>query len=88
MTATVQELAAASAMVTEEVLEAHCKMSQAKWVLSLDYEYNTLSRSGKESMNTVQNDKAFHEDFDLAEKTRMQADVVTAMTHNLSVGEA
>jgi hypothetical protein len=39
-------------------------------------------------MNTVQNDKAFREDFDLVEKTRMWADLATAMTHNLSVGEA
>jgi hypothetical protein len=34
------------------------------------------------------NDEAFHEGSDLAEKTQMQADVVTAMTDSFSVGEA
>lgn len=88
--ATVQELAAATGLAVEEVLETQRKMSQAQRVLSLDYEYNQQSRSGTEStaMNTVQNDKAFQEDSDLAEKTRMQADLVAAMTKNLTAREA
>jgi RNA polymerase sigma factor (sigma-70 family) len=88
--ATVQELAAATGMTVEEVLETQIKMSQAQRVLSLDYEYNTQSRSGTQStsINTVQNDKAFQEDVNLAEKTRMQADVVAAMARNLDAREA
>jgi RNA polymerase primary sigma factor len=88
--ATVQELAAATGMAVEEVLETQRKMSQAQRVLSLDYEHNAQSRSGTESssMNTVQNDKAFQEDSDLAEKTRIQADLVSAMTRYLITREA
>jgi RNA polymerase nonessential primary-like sigma factor len=88
--ATVQELAASTGMSVDEVLETQRKMSQAKVVLSLDYEHKAQSRSGTQSssMNTVQNDKAFQEDSDLAEKTRMQADLVSAMTQNLTAREA
>jgi RNA polymerase nonessential primary-like sigma factor len=88
--ATVQELAAATGMSVDEVLETQRKMSQAQRVLSLDYEYNQQSRSGTQStaMNTMENNKAFQEDSDLAEKTRMQADLVAAMTQNLTAREA
>jgi RNA polymerase sigma factor (sigma-70 family) len=89
-TATVHELAAVTGMAVEEVLATQRKMSQAQRVLSLDYEYNTLSRSGTESVavNTMQNDKAFQQDADLAERTQMHADVVAAMTRNLDAREA
>lgn len=53
------------------------QMSRGQRVFSLDYGCNTQSRSLRESnaIYTAQNDKAFQEDFNSAEKTRMQADV-------------
>lgn len=65
-------------------------MSQVSQVLSLDYQYNSQSRSGTESSsrNTLENDKNFMADVDLAERTQMHADVVAAMARNLDAREA
>lgn len=87
---TVKELAAATGMTFEEVLATQRKMSQAQRVLSLDYEYDSQSRSGMESrsVNTMENDKALQQDADLSERTQLHADVVAAMARNLDAREA
>jgi RNA polymerase primary sigma factor len=66
------------------------RMTQTKSLLSLDYEYNSKSRSGDETSNggTLENDKHLMEDADLAERTQLHADVVAALARNLDAREA
>lgn len=86
----VEELANHLGMPVSEIMATKRKMSQAKQVLSLDYEYVTQKRSGTESgsLNLLENDKAFMADADLAERTQMHADVVAALARNLDAREA
>ena len=87
---TVEELAAHVGMKVSEVLATKRKMSQAQQILSLDYEYQTQTRSGGQSgsLNKLESDKAFMADVDLAERAQMRADVVAAMARNLDAREA
>lgn len=87
---TVEELANHVGMSVSDVMATKLKMSQVSQVLSLDYQYNSQSRSGTESSsrNTLENDKNFMADVDLAERTQMHADVVAAMARNLDAREA
>lgn len=86
----VEEIAYHLNMNVKEVLETKRKMSQTQQVMSLEYEYSTTTRSGSDGgkMRSLENDKAFREDADLAERTQMHADVVAAMAQNLDAREA
>lgn len=77
-------------MPLEEVMLITRRMTQAQQVLSLDYEYNTQSRSGAEmrTESSLQRDKAFMSDVDLAERTQFHADVVATLANNLDAREA
>ena len=77
-------------MSIEEYMTTKRKMTQAQQVLSLDYEYSTQTRGGgaSDSMASLQNDKAFMADVDLAERTQLHADVVAALARNLDAREA
>lgn len=84
------EVARRSDMSLEEVAVTTRRMTQAQQVLSLDYEYNNQSRSGAEVSreSSLQLDKAFMSDVDLAERTQFHADVVAALAKNLDAREA
>ena len=86
----IEELAAHLNMKVSDVLATKRKMSQAQQILSLDYEYQTQTRSGAQSgsLNKLESDKAFMADVDLAERAQMRADVVAAMARNLDAREA
>jgi RNA polymerase primary sigma factor len=87
---TIEELASYVGMTVAEVLDTKRKMSHAQQILSLDYEYQTQTRSGGESgsLNSLENDKNFRADADLAERAQMHADLVAAMARNLDGREA
>lgn len=87
---TPQEISDRLDMSVEEFLTTKRKMTQAQQVLSLDYEYNTQTRGGTtgDSFASLQNDRAFMEDVDLAERAQLHADVVAALARNLDVREA
>ena len=86
----VEEIAHHLNMNVAEVLSTKRKMSQAQQIMSLDYEYAAQTRSGGDggTLRSLENDKAFREDADLAERTQMHADVVAAMAQNLDSREA
>jgi len=58
--------------------------------MSLDYEYAAQTRSGGDggTLRSLENDKAFRQDADLAERTQMHADVVAALAKSLDAREA
>ena len=87
---TQDEVAKRCDMNLEEFKLVARKMTQAKSLLSLDYEYNSRSRSGDESTSggTLQNDKHLMEDADVVERTQLHADVVAALASNLDAREA
>lgn len=74
----------------EDVVKTRQKMIQVQQVLSLDYEYATTTKSGGDggTLQKLQNDRAFQQDADLAEKTQLRADVIAAMARNLNAREA
>lgn len=86
----VEEIAHHLNMNVAEVLSTKRKMSQAQQIMSLDYEYAAQTRSGGDGgkLRSLENDKAFREDADLAERTEMHADVVAVMAQNLDAREA
>lgn len=85
----IEVLSKMTALEPNEILATQRRMSQAKRVLSLDYEYATLSRSGTENsqLSVLEKDKALHADNDLAERTQMHADIIAAMARNLDARE-
>lgn len=87
---TLEELSKRLNMSVEEFVTIKRKMTQAQQVLSLDYEYNTQTRGGttSDSFASLQNDLAFMEDVDLAERTQLHADLVAALARNLDAREA
>ena len=86
----VEEVANYLDMTVADVIATKKRMTQAQQVLSLDYESNTQTRSGTDTsrLNTLETDKAFRADADLAERAHLQADVVAAMARNLDAREA
>jgi RNA polymerase primary sigma factor len=85
------EISQQAGLSVEEVATVSRRMTQAQQVMSLDYEYKTQSRSGLEESrgeSTLQLDKAFMADVDLAERTQFHADVVAALAKNLDAREA
>lgn len=88
---TIEQVASHLKMKVSDVLQTQRRMTQAKQVLSLDYEYRTHSRSGTESEmkeSNLHQDKALMADVDLAERTQLHADVVAALARNLDSREA
>ena len=87
---TKEEVALRCDMSVEEILVVSRKMTQAKSLLSLDYEYKSQSRSGDDigEGGSLQNDKHLMEDADLVERTQLQADVVATLARNLDAREA
>ena len=86
----VEEIARHLNMEVTDVLSTKRKMSQAQQVMSLDYEYAAQTRSGGDggTLRSLENDKAFRQDADLAERTQMHADVVAALAKSLDAREA
>ena len=88
---TQEELATRCDMNMEAFRLLHRRMTQTKSLLSLDYEYNSRSRSGDDTSNggtLLENDKHLTEDADLAERTQLHADVVATLARNLDAREA
>lgn len=86
---TPEQLAHHVGISVEDFLKTKLRMTQAQQVLSLDYEYQTTTRSGTQggALASLHNDKAFMEDADLAEMTQCHADVVAALARNLDARE-
>merc|ERR1711865_286561 len=88
--ASFQEIANRLDMKVEDVVKTQSKMSLAKNVLSLDYEYQTQrsggnsSAGGKGQQLLMEMDKNFRADSDIAERTQMQADIIASMVRNLT----
>jgi len=86
-----EDIATRGGMRSEEVKKVMSKMKRAQNVLSLDYQYNTHSRSGTESQDyqtAFSNDKNLMDDVDLVEKLQLRTDVVAALSRNLDPREA
>jgi RNA polymerase primary sigma factor len=85
-----ERVARAIGLTVEDVLSTKERMSQARRLMSLDYEYETQSRSGGESskMGVLEKDPSLQADVDLAERTQFQADVLAALARNLDAREA
>lgn len=84
------EIASLLDMTCEDVLKISRKMHNMKNVLSLDYEYNSSSRSGSDSskVSLLQQDKSLMSDMDLAERTLLKADIVATLANSLDAREA
>ena len=86
---TQDEVANRCEMNIEEFRIVSRKMTQTKSLLSLDYEYNSKSRSGEDSgSGSLLNDKHLMEDAGIAERTQLHADVVATLARNLDAREA
>lgn len=87
---TENEIAEKCGMQPSEVIEVMTKMKRAKNVLSLDYQYNTQSRSGAETgtFDALANDKNLMDDVNLVERLHVRADVIAALARNLDPREA
>jgi RNA polymerase primary sigma factor len=70
----------------EKKVDANIKsMTSVSKVLSLDYKYNSASRSGESDGEKLH--EAFLQEADLAETTHMRADLISALIANLSERE-
>lgn len=85
-----EEIASKTGMGIEEVKAVMTKMNRAKNVLSLDYQYDTQTRSGGQNnrYEALQNDKNLMDDVDLVERLHIRADVIAALRRSLSPREA
>lgn len=86
-----EDIASRGGMRPDEVKKVMSKMKRARNVLSLDYQYDSHSRSGTESQNyqaAFSNDKNLMDDVDLVEKVQLRVDVVAALSRNLNPREA
>lgn len=85
-----KDIASRGGMRSEDVKKVMTKMKRAKNVLSLDYQYDSHSRSGTESHQhqAFSGDKNLMDDVDFVEKLQLQADVVAALSRNLDPREA
>ncbi|KAL7509434.1 hypothetical protein ACHAXN_006421 [Cyclotella atomus] len=72
--------------IDEKKVDANIKsMTSVSKVLSLDYKYNSRSRSGES--DGEESNEAFLLEADLAETTHMRADLISALVANLSERE-
>merc|ERR1739844_693094 len=85
-----EEIGSHCGLKATEVNSIRTKMKRAKNVLSLDYQYDSQSRSGVESdkFDALSNDKNLMDDVDLVERLQLRADVVAALARNLDPREA
>jgi len=87
---TMEQLAKATNLDTQQVQLILSKMNKTRNLLSLDYQYQTTSRSGSDTSRAalLMNDKNLHSDADLVERLHVRADVVAALARNLDQREA
>lgn len=87
---TEEEIGSKCGLEPDEVKTVMTKMKRAKNVLSLDYQYDSSSRSGMETdrFDALSNDKNMMDDVDLVERLQFRADIVAALTRNLDAREA
>jgi RNA polymerase sigma factor (sigma-70 family) len=87
---TIEQIAESSGLDVDDVVVVQRRMSQAKQVLSLEYEYTCLSRSGDNLSGRVafENEKNFQSDADLVERTQMKADLIATLAKSLTPREA
>ncbi len=87
---TQEEIGSKCGLEPDDVKKVMTKMKRAKNVLSLDYQYDSSSRSGTESdrFDALSNDKNMMDDVDLVERLQFRADIVAALTRNLDAREA
>ena len=85
-----EEIASHCGIKANEIKAIMMKMKRTKNVLSLDYQYDSQSRSGvgNGQFEALSNDKNMMDDVDLVEKLQLRADVVAALTRNLDPREA
>ena len=85
-----EQVAKATNLSTPQVQQIICKMTQTRNLLSLDYQYDTTTRSGSDSGKhaLLYNDKNMQSDADLVERLHVRADVVAALARNLNPREA
>eukprot|EP00591_Stephanopyxis_turris_P010451 CAMPEP_0195529382 /NCGR_PEP_ID=MMETSP0794_2-20130614/31891_1 /TAXON_ID=515487 /ORGANISM="Stephanopyxis turris, Strain CCMP 815" /LENGTH=644 /DNA_ID=CAMNT_0040660677 /DNA_START=19 /DNA_END=1953 /DNA_ORIENTATION=+ len=88
--ATIEELAEMCGLTVVNVETLLDKVPKARKILSLDYKYSSMSKSGgtENDNGTLYGDKAFLAEADLAETMQMKADVVAALARNLDPREA
>lgn len=87
---TIEEVADVLGMTVSEVMESKRRFKSTQQVLSLDFQYTSMSRSGGDvnTFNKLESDKNFQADADLSHRTEVHADVVAAMARNLTAREA
>lgn len=83
-------IAEKSGLDIETVKQVVSKMTRAKNVLSLDYQYETQGRSGgaEGKYEALNNDKNLMDDVDLVQRLHVRADVIAAIVRNLDPREA
>jgi len=83
-------IAERSGLDIETVKQVVSKMTRAKNVLSLDYQYETQGRSGgaEGKYEALNNDKNLMDDVDLVQRLHVRADVIAAIVRNLDPREA
>merc|ERR1712008_236690 len=85
-----EDIASHNGMQSDEVKKVMTKMKKARNVLSLDYKYNTQSRSGTESQSyeeAFSNDKNLMDDADFFDNLQLRTDLVAALSRNLNPRE-
>jgi len=88
-TAKPEEIAKKTNLDVEDVMTTTQKMTQTRFVYSLDYAYSFKSRGGYEEggQGTLMDNQALMDDADMAEKAQLHADVVAALARNLDSRE-
>jgi len=91
-TVTLQKLAKVTNLTPAQVDQVISKMTRTRNLLSLDYQYETTSRSGSETLQlgsaALMQDKNLQSDANLVERLQLRADVVAALARNLDKREA
>jgi len=88
---TVKQVSALTEISVEEVNQVVNKMTKTRNLLSLDYQYESTSRSGSDTLqlgNALMQDKNLQSDVDLVERLQLRADVIAALARNLDQREA
>lgn len=90
VTPTIEDISSATGLTIAAILNTQRSMQKAKTVLSLDMEIKTQSRSGGESssLTAFSSDKSMQDDSDLAVRTQLKLDVISALAKNLDAREA
>jgi RNA polymerase sigma factor, sigma-70 family len=85
-----EAIAERSGMDVDTVKDVMEKMKNTKNILSLDYQYETHSKSGGDvnSFEALQHDKNLMDDVDLVERLHVRTDVIAALVKNLDRREA